>query len=51
VEPAAAVDDDDLALAAAVTILVDLTAGSLALAAALARVIRLGGESMVVWVG
>ena len=37
----------DLALAAAVTILVVLTAGSLALAAALARVLRFGGDSIV----
>jgi hypothetical protein len=37
----------DLALAAAVTILVDATAGSVAFAAARDRVIRLGGESMI----
>lgn len=37
----------DFALAAAVTILVDAMAGSVAFAAARDRVIRLGGESMI----
>ena len=37
------------AIEAAVTILVDFVLGSVALAAALARVIRLGGDSMADW--
>lgn len=49
---AVAVDDGPaaLALAAAVMILVVFTVDALALAAARARVIRFGGESIVVWV-